>query len=205
MTSERSPSDGKLVLTSRARPFATLIQSDFGGPRSRQRLVLCTGFVPAWLCAFVPEISVTEAVIAVAGGRAKEAFTTRVRAIIVYPARERAPEIAYVYLEERLTGVPAVGAERRPFTWFAAQPCRSKCASSKSLSAATAPPRPRARCGRCEFARRGAGGARSFFRSARVPQRPGARTFIYCNLVAYTLKTCSWLAPRRWDGPANTT
>ncbi len=91
------------VLTSRAQPFATVILSDLGGPRSRQRLVLADGFIPTWLCAFVRQAYADETIIAVAAGRARQASTTRVRAIICYPARELMPEIAYVYVEERLT------------------------------------------------------------------------------------------------------
>ncbi|MEI9936617.1 MAG: hypothetical protein WDO69_05270 [Pseudomonadota bacterium] len=114
MTSERSSNGSRLVLASRARPFATVVQSDFGGPRSRQRLVVSDGFIPAWLFKFTREIPATETVIAVAGGRAKDAVTTRVRAIIVYPATEFAPEIAYVYLEEWLTGAE-VSERSAPF------------------------------------------------------------------------------------------
>ena len=143
MTSERAPNRDRLILTSRARPFATVVQSDFGGPRSRQRLVVSDSFIPAWLSAFVRQFHATETIIAVAGGRAKEALTTRVQAIIVYPATGAAPETAYVYLEERFTGAQ-VSDPTAPFhvvrcsalpehVRFVEVPQRGHRASSRSL------------------------------------------------------------------------
>jgi hypothetical protein len=102
------------VLTSRAHAFATVVLSDFGGPRSRQRLVLVDGFIPSWLSGFVPRVHAAETVIAVAAGRAKSASTTRVRSIIVYAATGSGPETAYIYVEEGPTGA-SVSEPSKPF------------------------------------------------------------------------------------------
>ena len=60
--------------------------------------------MPSWVRCFVPGVPPGETIVAIAGGRARRAGTTRIRSIIVYPARESVPEIAYVYVEEWPTG-----------------------------------------------------------------------------------------------------
>jgi len=60
--------------------------------------------MPDWVRCFVPRVPTGESVVAIAGGRVRGASTTRVRSIIVYPTRGTEPEIAYVYVEEWLTG-----------------------------------------------------------------------------------------------------
>jgi hypothetical protein len=100
---------GALIHTSEARPFATVVLSDFDGPRGRDRHVLRGEPMPGWVRSFVPRTPVGETVVAVAGGRAKGACTTRIRSIIVYPARASVPEIAYVYVEEWPTGARVTG------------------------------------------------------------------------------------------------
>jgi hypothetical protein len=94
-----------LVVCSRAIPFATVFASDFGGPRSRQRLFLREReLLPHWLGALLSGIPEGEDVIAVAGGRSKPGTTIRITAIVTYPATHHAPETTYVYVEEAGTG-----------------------------------------------------------------------------------------------------
>jgi hypothetical protein len=98
-----------LVLTSEARPFATVVLSDFDGPRVRRREVLREDPLPGWVRCFVPRVPTSETIVAIAGGRVRGASTTRIRSIIVYPARESVPAIAYIYVEESLTGARVAG------------------------------------------------------------------------------------------------
>ena len=101
------------------------------------------GSIPAWLCAFVPRVYPSETVIAVASGRAKEPSTTHVRSIIVYPARDLAPDVAYVYIEEWPTGA-RVAEPCMPFhvircaalperVRFVEVPCGSSAPMNRSL------------------------------------------------------------------------
>lgn len=98
------PSKLAAAVISRARPFATIFLSDFGGRRTRQRLIVRGEPVPAWLSGLVPRVPPGETVVVAARGRAKGGATTRIRSIIVYPARQGVPELAYVYVEEWDTG-----------------------------------------------------------------------------------------------------
>lgn len=83
-----------------ATPFLTVLCSDLGGPRRRQRLVLRGGRPPEWLCGAISDLPEGECVIVVAGGRLKAGSTIRVRSIVVFRERAGAPEAAYVYVEE---------------------------------------------------------------------------------------------------------
>jgi hypothetical protein len=102
------------VLCSRAIPFAIVCASDFGGPRSRQRVALRSGDrLPPWLDALLRHHPAGEHLVAVARGRARPGATIRIRTIVAYPPTRTAPETTYVYVEEPQTGA-SVG-EPAPF------------------------------------------------------------------------------------------
>jgi hypothetical protein len=94
------------VVKSSAYPFATLVQSDFGGRRRRERLVLRGEPGPSWLRDFMPRFPHEVGTVVVAArGKAPGGATTRIRSIIVYPSTCGEAEQAFVYVEEWETGL----------------------------------------------------------------------------------------------------
>jgi hypothetical protein len=93
------------VVVSAAHAFATIVQSDFGGRRTRDRLVLRGGPIPEWLRLALPEFPRDGNVVVAARGRAPSGSTTRISSIVIYPTFCGEPAQAFVYVEEWDTGL----------------------------------------------------------------------------------------------------
>jgi hypothetical protein len=92
------------VVVSAARAFATVVQSDFGGQRSRTRLVLRGEPLPQWLRPLLPDFLPAGTLVVAARGRAPAGASTRISSIVVYPSLCGKPAQAFVYVEEWDTG-----------------------------------------------------------------------------------------------------
>ncbi len=98
--SERSPL-GYPVALSRAHPFVTVLLSDLHGPSKRERSVLRDGPLPDWLRYHAPLFGPDFDCVVAAMGKARLGSHTCIQSIVVYEARQGAPETAYVYVVER--------------------------------------------------------------------------------------------------------
>jgi hypothetical protein len=88
------------IALSRSHPFVTVLLSDLNGPTQRLRLVVRERCLPEWLREHAPLLGPGLDLVVGAMGKARVGSRTRIRSIVVYPARLQAPEFAYVYVEE---------------------------------------------------------------------------------------------------------
>lgn len=95
------PSPPFPIALSRTCSFITVLLSDLDGPSKRQRLVVRERPLPDWLGDRAPLLGSGFDLVVVAMGKARLGSRTRIQSIVVYPARPDAPEVAYVYVEER--------------------------------------------------------------------------------------------------------
>ena len=100
MSSTKTTPPNPPVALSVVHPFVTVTYSDLSGPSQRQRLVLRGQPVPRRLESLMVQVRLGHHVVVAAMGRACIGSSTRIRSIVVYPARCDAPEVAYVYVEE---------------------------------------------------------------------------------------------------------